>query len=80
MDTTVMRLVVIVRIQLIVPLCMELASPDVEKDILDVYAKKVFVKITMLTFENLSISLKKKKRQHNFCSYIFNLKKSQILW
>lgn len=55
MDTTVMRLVVIVRIQLIVPLCMELASPDVEKDILDVYAKKVsrfFVKITMLTFEN----------------------------
>lgn len=64
MDTTVMRLVVIVRIQLIVPLCMELASPDVEKDILDVYAKKVsrfFVKITMLTFENLSISFKKKK-------------------
>lgn len=59
MDTTVMRLVVIVRIKLIVPLCMELASPDVEKDILDVYAKKVsrfFVKITMLTFENLSIS------------------------
>lgn len=65
MDTTVIRLVVIVRIQLIVPLCMELASPDVEKDILDVYAKKVsrfFVKITMLTFENLSISFKKKKK------------------
>lgn len=59
MDTCVTRPVGTVWIQLIVLLCMELASLDVEQDILEVYAKKVsrfFVKITMLTFENISIS------------------------